>query len=88
MISVTIEAAQVRDGRVIIRTSDGVEMVWPSVAAFVADATAEFFQDRDLLRRIAMALIAHRISDIRNPAAIIGRTLTLDPASNSVLVVT
>lgn len=88
MISVTIESAQIRDGNVIIRTSDGIETVWPSVAAFVAGNDTSFFENRELLRRLAMALIAFRIPDITNPAAIVGRTLTFNAASNSVLVVT
>ena len=87
-ISVTISKANVVNGQVQIEFSDGSGASWPSVADFVAEQDQMIFQDPDLLKRIALALIAVRAPNLTNPGLIVGKTLTFNPDIANVMRVT
>lgn len=88
--SVTIQTARIdqQTGRVNIVFTDGMGFTWPNVDDFVTEQDQEIFTDKDLMRRIALAIIAVRIGRITNPAQVEGKTLTFDPTINNVLKVT
>ena len=84
-ISITVQTARVTNGAVTIVFSDGSGATWPTLADFVAEQDQAVFEDRELLRRVALALIARRAPNLTNPAQIEGKTLTFDPTINNVM---
>lgn len=84
--SITIQTARIApSGQVNIVFTDGVGFNWPNVDDFVAEQDEAIFSDKELMRRIALAIIAVRIRRITNPAQVEGKTLTFDPTIVNVL---
>lgn len=84
-IAISITRARITGGRVSIVWSDGTTRDWPSVADFMAEQNLRVFSNVDLLKEIALALIAVRAPQLSDPSQFEGRTLTLDPTIANVL---